>query len=413
MSDTDHLIRVAIDRVYPPPAGAPDWDDVLRRVPRDPARRPRLLVAAALVLGAAATLLALGVPWRSSPSFTDRALAAIGSQRYLYAVVEPERSYTSVVDLSTGKERPITLRQVLLFDSGSTQSIPTLSFWSYEGNVVTSSSNQGSPTGEPGLGSFLDGYRQQLADGSAKVVGDTTYRGRQAKILRFTFNIAMTAVTVPSGQTFFDFTPYPGGSSEDVAVDSSTYRPLWIRRNWIAITGSQVRHKQEQRYRIVSIASTAKPPARPVAVMVDGYSRPAFNQVTLNGARTVLGARALWAGTKLGRLRFRRVQLDDLFRIRAPQLPLESSVGLRFSYGSRLEVREATTPQPAYRFNNPKLLPADGELRLSCDGCGITNEPATLVVWSGQIKKGHLWVSIEAPTRALVLTAAHALVPLP
>ena len=414
MTDTDQLIRIEIERAYPPAAGAPDWDDVLRRVPRAPARRPRLLVAAAFVLSAAATLLALGAPWRNGPSFTDRALAAIGSERYLYAVVEAERSYTSVIDLATGKERPITLREVFLFDSGSTERIPTLSFWRYEDGVVTSSSNQGSPASEPGLGSFLDGYRQQLADGSAKVVGDTTYRGRKATILRFTFNTAERAVTVPSGQQFFVQTAYPGGSSEDVAVDSSTYRPLWTRLSWIAITGSQVRHKQEQRYRILSIGSVATPPIRPVAVgVVDGYSRPAFNQVTLKAARTVLSMPALWAGTNVGPLRFRSVQLDDLFRIRAPKLPVESGLGLRFTYGSTLRVREATTPQPFYFFTSAKLLPAPGELRLTCSGCGVANEPASLVVWTGQLRKGRLWVSIDGPSRALVLTAARALVPLP
>jgi hypothetical protein len=166
---------------------------------------------------------ALVAPWQAGPSSTARALAAIGGDRYLVAVVEPERSPDSIVDLATGTERPLPRRFVLVVDSGSASAAPSLSSWSSIGGVVTSVGSGGEPDADPGISSFAGGYRKALADGSAKVVGTTTYRGPRAKILRFTFD---TATVVRPSSPVVSRTSQPGGSSEDVAVDVSTYRPL-------------------------------------------------------------------------------------------------------------------------------------------------------------------------------------------
>ena len=195
---------------------------MLRRVRRP--RRRRTAVAPALAAAAAAALAALA-PWHAGPSHRPRARRGrLGA--YVVAVVAPAREYGSVVDLATGATRPSRTRTVYVHDSGSSERTATLSTWRTVDGVTVSSSDQGNPADDPGLATLFGGYRKALADGSARVVGETTYRGRRAKIVRFTFDYASTL----TGKGLATRVHEPGGATEDVAVDASTYRPLWVDR---------------------------------------------------------------------------------------------------------------------------------------------------------------------------------------
>ncbi len=411
MIDTDEQIRAELDRAYPAAAAAPDWSEVLRRVP--PRRHRRGVAAGAFALAAAAAVLvALGAPWRSGPSFTDRALAAIGSERYVVAVVEPEHTYDALVDLATGKKRPVTTRTEYVVDSGSSDTIPTIASWRSVDGVTVGSSGQGSIGDDPGLATLVGGYRKALADGSAKVVAETTYRGRRAKIVRFTFDYA----TVVNGKGLASPVHHPGGATEDVAVDASTYRPLWVDRTDTEITGGRTVRYGDPRDLIVSIESTDRAPAHPSAEQAGiVLTRQAVGRVTRATAPLALGPRAVWPGPAVGGLRFGSVRLEQLWPLTPGRTGGAPAPGLDLVYtggGRTLEVQESAKLQPG-GFTAPKLLPPAGTLRLTCYGCGVANWPAARIRWTGQLRDGPLFVGITAPTPALVLAAARALTPMP
>jgi hypothetical protein len=402
VSDAD--LRAELELAYPAPAGAPDWGEVLRRLPR---RRRRRIAAATLGITAvaAAVLAALGAPWQAGPSFTARALAAIGADRYLVAVVEPERSPDSIVDLATGNARPLPERFVLVVDSGSASAAPSLSGWNTIGGVVTAVASGGEPGADPGISSFAGGYRAALADGSAKVVGTTTYRGRRARILRFTFD---TASVVRPSSPVVSQSYDPGDSSEDVAVDVSTYRPLWVQRSETVVGAGRARRVREQRYRVVSIASAPSPPATPPApVYAGGAAQPVSERMTPAAASRALGGQAVWPGGS----GLRSIRLERLTAETAGG-PAPAGPGLRLAYADGVRVAESARPQPAYGFRLRGLLPPPGRVRLTCLACEGPYLPAGFAPWRGELRSGRMWVEVEAPTRALVLAAARALRPL-
>jgi hypothetical protein len=181
MLDVDELIRGELELAYPAPSGAPDWGEVLRWLPRR-RRRPGRLAAGALALTAAVVgALTLGSPWRTPPSFADRALAAIGSKRYVVAVVQPAVTYGAVVDLVTGKARRQTQRTVYVVDSGTADTIPALSSWTTIDGVTVGSSAAGNLSAEPGLATLVGGYRKALAKGTAELVRGARRDGTRAE----------------------------------------------------------------------------------------------------------------------------------------------------------------------------------------------------------------------------------------
>jgi hypothetical protein len=409
MTPTEELLRAELDRAYPATATAPDWSEVLRRLPAAPARprRRRLGVAALALAAAAAAALALGAPWRHGPTFADRALAAIGHDRYVVAVLEPVQPSVSVVDLATGRTRPLRERTVTIVDSGSASSAPNTSGWITLGGVVTGVFTQGNPENDPAVASFAAGYRKALADGSATVAGKTTYRGRPARILRFSFD---QAVEVRPGTQVLSPVAYPHGRTEDVAVDTATFRPLWVRWTDTVVTVDggtrRVRRVQEPTYRVVSIGSRPTAPTLPQAAHSDeAETRPALRQVTRAGAARVLGARARW----LGPLGLRSVELEQVFSL---QGQAASGFGLRFVYAHGLEVRESTRPGP-YGYWIPGLLPPEGKALASCEGCGPWGVLEGKRAWTFSLRSGPMYVSVTAPTRDLALGAAQQLRAMP
>jgi hypothetical protein len=410
MLDTDELIRAELELAYPAPAGAPDWGEVRGRLPRR-RRRPGRLAAGGLALAAAAAVtLALGAPWRAGPSFADRAAAAIGSKRYVVAVVEPAVTYGAVVDLATGKARRERERTVYVVDSGSTDTIPALSSWTTIDGVTVGSSGGGNLSAEPGLATLVGGYRKALANGTAKVVGESAYRGRRVKIVRFTFDYATVVAAGFASQEHLR-----GGATEDVAVDAKTYLPVWVERTETELRGGRAVRVREPRDLIVSITSTDRPPAQPVAAATGiVLSRAAIGSVTRATAPLALGPRALWPGPSVAGLGFRSVRLEQLWSIAAGGAPSAPAPALRLMYadarGETVEVSESAT-LPPYGTSPAKLRAPPGSVRIDCYGCDVGNlgQPLT---WRGQLRQGGLYVGIAAPTRELVLAAAEALRPM-
>ena len=208
----------------------------------------------------------------------------------------------------------------------------------------------------------------------------------------------------------------PGGATEDVAVDASTYRPLWVDRTETEIAGGRTVRYRDPRELIVSIASTDRAPSHPPAGQAGiVLTRQAVGTVTRATAPLALGPRAVWPGPTVGGLRFGEVRLEQLWPISPGRAGGAPAPGLRLVYtggGRTLEVQESAKLQPG-GFTVPKLLPPAGTLRLACYGCDVANWPGARIRWTGQLRDGPLFVGITAPTRALVLAAARALTPMP
>jgi hypothetical protein len=72
------LDRASLDRVLPSTPGSADWDDVMSRFrAHRSGRRRRLVLASATLAIAAAVALVVSAPWSTSPTFLERAQAAL------------------------------------------------------------------------------------------------------------------------------------------------------------------------------------------------------------------------------------------------------------------------------------------------------------------------------------------------
>ena len=214
MNDVDELLRAELDRAFPRPPRRPDWDAVLRRVRRPRRRRRhdrrgRARARASLRPRSPRSAVARRAELHRPRARRDRRRRATSSRWS-----SPRASTASVVDLATGADAPAKIRTVYVLDSGSSERIPTLSSWrDARRRQPSRSTTQGNPADEPGLATFVGGYRKALADGTAKVVGETTYRGRRAKVVRFSFDYA----TALDGKGLATPVHDPGGATEDVA----------------------------------------------------------------------------------------------------------------------------------------------------------------------------------------------------
>jgi hypothetical protein len=213
---------------------------------------------------AAAALLFTATSVR--PSLVDRALAAVGNEPVLHVVTRrTEPSGTTLVELSTGRKTvgPRVMETEIWFDeeralehtitrvtgeqtqdvlstqqSVSSESGPVWTCARIAAHPVEAtragvscnfSGDNGTkprhvpeppPIVDPALTGFVDGYRQALATGAARRIGEGTVHGRHVYWLE---------LRLPDPDTT------PGDPSVDlskrVAVDSDTYRPLVIIPN--------------------------------------------------------------------------------------------------------------------------------------------------------------------------------------
>jgi hypothetical protein len=193
-----------------------------------------------LVLAAVAFAFLLIAPWQHGPGPTvmERALAAIGDRPVLHVVlrrhVDPRETW-GYVDLASGKETPMGDRREIWYDSerhfehdkwgiegasGSAQEglfaeheilqTPTGYWASYD--IVGGTPR--SPSLNPALGEFFDGYRSALANHTAQVAGTGVVNGHD-----------VTWIDLKPGHSH---SQYMCKESERVAVDRTTSLPIQI-----------------------------------------------------------------------------------------------------------------------------------------------------------------------------------------
>jgi hypothetical protein len=398
MTDRDDLLMRELELAYPRHAGGADWDDVLNRAPawmteRRSAFRSRrwIVIPAGVVIVSAVSVLLVAV-LGGARSFTGDALAALGSGRWVHAEVQAMSPYTRVVDVRSGRERPIRVNVAFWYD--------TVSHREFSSTKLDGVAVGGLSTGialDPGLAGFAGGYRVALQRGSSRIVGTTTVAGRPAKILRFATD---------------------GGASEEVAVDTGTHLPLWFRSLGNGSVGPI--------YRVRSISTLPARPTLPKGPKLSSYLGGAsadVAQLTSSQAAVQLRGRFVWSGPRVGRLRLEAAHVQRVTTIRLlGRVPLHSGRGVILDYGAGrewLDISESREPAFVYDFTaypgRPVLaadapLPPVGELSLSCDSCGPGNHAVgDRPLWRAQLRSHGLYIRVRSTNRALTLSAARAL----
>jgi hypothetical protein len=415
--------------------------------------RHRHLRAAAVGAGAvaAAAVVALALLLTGNdvqPRLVDRALAAVGNAAVLHAVVRQEvQPDTTLIELATGrrvaepqvieteiwfdKERQLehtithttgrptqdelATPQGIMSESGPVWTCARIAAHPLEATKAGVSCNfsgengttprhipEPPPTLDPALAGFVDGYREALASGAARKLGEGTAQGRHVFWLEF-------RLPNPSGESGTERT-------EQVAVASDTYRPILIRPLTDGVPGAK--------YTVVSIETVPRaeadfsepkllpPQQRPTATKV-----VVTNELTLDESSRQLGTRALWAGPEVAGLKLAAVQRQEVTtsfergtglapRVTPVVALVYGEVDGKHAAAGSLEITEATAPTGFWSLARPARMPPAGYL--SIDRLG----------W-GYLRVGGLYVAIGRlpfggnPNDPLVLDVARGLVQAP
>jgi hypothetical protein len=346
-------------------------------------RRYRVGAMALAAVGLAVALVAL--PDRG-PGALDRALAAISSGPVIHAVVERSSPDSVVVHLTTGQARERIHAIEYWYDRERSLLRTRLST---DGQVLTeivetptgSDSDLGHYPGgiaaqlDPALAGFVTRYREALANGTAEIVS------RDGDI---------TTIRISLGP----------GTTEDVSVDSDSYRPILLAYR---------RHGEVmQSWRVASIEAIERSPtffAKPKRAepRPTGGGEIASREVSLDEASNALERRPVWLGKT-----FRNLPLSGaiLSVDRALYTDGTSHEGkrltLRYGQDDPLVIGQAASVAGSYQlgFNDGGDPPApEDSLVLERSG-GI---------WTGELIKDGLFLSLRASDRDTIVAAAKAL----
>jgi hypothetical protein len=381
-------------------------------------RRPALLLIPAVVVVVAAAIAAiLAAPWADTPLAMDRALAALGDQPVVHAIIEQPGPGGAVIDLESGEERLTEgQRTEYWYDeerdylrarvSAGGRLLPGGEYLhTPEGFFTDVNAWRGGspPTVDPALEGFASGYREALESGDARVVGEELVDGREATILRF---------PLPSDD------PSSIKVSQEVAVDRDTYRPLRLRLSspdfsrkvpWSAAT------------RIVLIETIARDPGdfqRPEA----GEPRPEKQTSAIAGtvtpaqAATALGRSVFWPGRAVEGVELTKIQLmrlttewTDGHTTRGQSLAFQYGADRRTAHRPSLIMTQTTSARENLRFGPLDPEPKAGELHL----IGFSSPPRSdVAMWFGAMKRDGVYISFESWQRELIVAAARSMKPL-
>ena len=381
-------------------------------------RRGRIVLLAPAVAVAVAAVVAvaalLGAPWRDSPLATERALAALGHQPVIHAIVEQPFPRESLIDLASGAERREAHRSEYWYDEernalrvrllvGSKVPPGGEYLQTPEGFFTDRGVRREgvrSPRLDPALEWFARGYREALDRGEATVVGEEVIDGRDAVILRFPLPAG------PSGEEW----------SEEVAVDADGYRPLRFRFSSAAVERTV---PWSEAPRVVEIETISRNPhdfERPRAAEPRPTGQTGVDERKLEPveAADALGQPALWPGRSVEGVELTKIELVRVTTTWTDGRVSEDHA-LSFQYGAdrrravegkpSLIVSEGTSAAgtPRYDFGLP---PGPGELSLT--GVGKTAS-GDAEMWFGRMQREGVYVAFESPQRDLILAAAQAM----
>jgi hypothetical protein len=356
MSAADLNTRDLLDRLVPVPDGGGDWAAVVRdAAPATVRRRRRFGLAAAVGIAVAAiALVILVAPSRhGGGSVVERALAAIGDGPVLHVVTQSPYPRYELLDLATGERRSVYEE----FEEWSDPNLGVHWIVRAEGRVVYDSV-WGTAERDPALTAFMTGYREALASGEARVVGEDTVRGSQVYWLQL-------------GRSD---SPEAEAQSRQVAVDKETFVPLALRWSHGGEVGPV-----EPILRINAapegsgdFGGVPKPKLFPDRGDVVGSTT-----ITAGEAGGLLETPAVWAGHEAAGLPLSLVRKQELKMVypASDGLPPQTTVGLSLVYGAVvndhpdsngkfIQISESSSPAFAYGWipTDPPL--AAGTLRV-------------------------------------------------
>jgi hypothetical protein len=422
--ELEDRLEQAVDALPAPTPGSRDRARAaalaaLGQAPRRRLRGVVLIVPAIALAVAVAGAVFLAAPWQDGPLATERALAALGHQPVVHAIVEQPGEQRTIIDLTPGRERVEVLRTEYWYDGERNVLRVRLSMGerllpggeylhSPEGFFTDRGVRRGQKPAQldPALETFASGYRDALDSGEATVVGEEVIDGRKAIILRFSLP------SPPSGEQL----------SEDVAVDADDYRPLRFRFSSRADPSRTSPWSEAPR--IIEIETIPRDTAdfEPPRA---GEPRPAgqtgVGERTLEPteAATALGRPALWPGRVVAGVELTEIELTRLTTRWTDGRETEGHA-LVFRYGAdrrtahlegkpSLIITEGTSIEHALRFDLGGSTPGPGELALA--GVGKTDR-GEAEMWFGSMQRDGIYVSFESPQRGLILAAAKSMVPL-
>ncbi len=393
----------------------------LAALPKTPRRRRRRLVllvpAAAVILAVVAAVLA--EPWRDSPLATERALAALGRQPVVHAIVEQGSRRETVIDLASGQERPAEpLRSEYWYDderdalrirlSVGSRLVPGGEYLQTPEGIFTDLGVQRGQTRppqlDPALEAFASGYREALDRGEAAVVGEEVVDGREAIILRFSLPAA------PRGEQL----------SQDVAVDADDYRPLRFRFSSTVAPGRTSPWSEAPR--VVEIETIPRDPGdfeapQPTEPRPAEQTGVEERKLTPAEAATALQRPVFWPGLAVEGVELAQIELMRLTTTWTDGRVTEGRT-LVFQYGAdrrtahlegrpSLIITEGTSTEEALHgdFGGPR--PGPGKLRLTGSGDTRSGEAE---MWFGSMRRDGVYISFASPQRHLILAAAKAMV---
>lgn len=434
------------------------------RTPKQPqAIRARLLAVAAVA--AAAMAVAVVAPWHGSgQGIVGKALAAVGDQPVLHTIVSVNTGRT-LVDLSTGTSQPESAETETWYDpaeglehsitringvvTGDLLTTPQGTFdhsgrvpdcsWiaahpveatqmriscNFNGDSGTVQKNQPEqpPTIDPALSGYLTQYRDALQNGQAHEIGTGTLDGE---------SVIWLALTLP------DLQPPPGAPgareqrSEQVAIDSQTYKPVLVR--------SYTNGSNDSEYQVIAIdtisidaANFTKPAVTPSAQAVSGWQQTASENLTPAEVATAFGG--YWPGETTAGLPLAQLALDtDRVSFQTAATAPVDAQQLEVAYGSLdpsgdldrtndyVQIDETRDPTLAATgtFAPPAgiTIPVGSLLVESGTSYGPPASPGgqaapTGQFWTGQLKIGDTAIRIQASTEALLITTAQDLAPI-
>jgi hypothetical protein len=420
----DRLERVA-DALPAPSSDSRDRarSAALAGVPEKPRSRRRaflLVPAIALALGVGVVAF-LAVQGRDGPLATERALAALGHQPVIHAIVEqPDARESVILDLATGRERPgDSPRWEYWYDDERDYMRVRLSvgdkplpggeyLQTPEGFFTDRGVQRGQmrpPQLDPALEGFASGYRESLDSGEATVVGEAVMDGHEAVILRF---------SLPPG---------PSGEqrSEDVAVDADDYRPLRFRFSGPMAPGTS---SWSEAPRVIEIETIPRDPRdferpQPGEPRPGGQTGVDERKLQPAEAATALGRTVFWPGPAIDAVELAQIELMRLTTNWTDGRVTEGH-SLVFQYGAdrrtaHLEGRPSlfmtlgTSAQENPRYDVGGSTTQPGELRLT--GVGRTDS-GDREMWFGAMQRDGVYISFESRERELIVAAAKAMRPL-
>jgi hypothetical protein len=384
-----------------------------------PRRRHRrwtgLLLAAGAVAASAGAVVAMVIaPWRDGPLATERALAALGDQPVVHAIVEGSGAETKMlVDLASGEtvrefyrteywydeERETLRARVTIGDQRLLEVLDSpQGFFTDRGAFP--GDRPSAPRLDPALAGFVTGYREALENDEARVVGEEVVDGRNAVVLRIRQRVR------PAGEEHW----------EDIAVDGHSYRPLRFR------FGGTDREQVpwDRANRVVAIETTSRDPRDFVRPEPEPQpaERIAADRRTADRAEAAaaLGGRAVWPGPTVAGLDLRQIEVTRITSRRSDGRETQTHL-LDLQYGGApsagprgrwLLITEGTSAEETPRVGAHEPAPAPGKLRLT----GREDVEDDADIWFGSMQVDGVYVVLQSPHRDLLLAAARAMQPL-